>query len=272
MDLVTTTTEGPVRIISFNRPDQRNAYNADLHTEYLDALEEADKSSAIRAIVVTGRGTSFSAGADFKRLKNIAEHGWTPYRDPRPVHFPLSLSTPTIAAVNGPAVGMGLVTAMYCDLRVATESAVFTAGFARLGLVAEHGLSWLVPHAVGLSVANELLLSSRPMTAERAHQVGLVMAVEPSVDDMLETALQFGHELSQLSPKALAATKRQLIRHSSETFTTAMSETHSVMQKSLHGADFKEGLAALFEKRRAEFLKVNADEYITSLDGVFSAG
>lgn len=262
MEIVTTALDGPVAVITYNRPEKRNSWNEEMHTAYLDALEGADRSPDVRAIVVTGAGDCFSAGADFRRLRNIADNGWTPYSDRRPAHFPLGLSTPTIAAVNGPAVGMGLVNAMFCDLRVASREAIFTAGFGRLGLVAEHGLSWLVPQAVGLSAANELLLTSRSMSAERAYQVGLVMQVEPTASDAVAAAVQLGHELAALSPRALAATKTQLIRHVATDFGSSMAETLVIMRRALEGEDFTEGLGALLAKRPVQFSGEGTDEYV----------
>lgn len=265
MTLVTIERDGPVAVITYNAPERRNAWNEAMHIAYLDALEETDRDAAVRAIVVTGAGDCFSAGADFARLRDIAANGWTPYRDSRPTSFPLGLTKPLIGAVNGPAVGMGLVNAMYCDLRILSESATLTAGFGRLGLVAEHGLSWLVPAVAGLSVANELLLSSRAMTAARAHQLGLAIQVEPTGDEAVAAAVRLGHEFSVLSPKALAATKTQLVRHSSTRFREAMEETQLVMRRSLAGDDFKDGLAAVLDKREVTFSNDDNGAYVADL-------
>ena len=169
-----------VAVITFNRPDRLNVWTAEMGTAYFDRLDEAVADSAVGAIVVTGAGRGFSAGADTELLRELSDSGAAPPPpDSRSRDHAYRLPKLTIGAINGAAVGMSLVHALYLDLRFAAAGAKLTAAFARRGLVAENGMSWLLPRLVGTANALDILLSSRVILAEEAVTLGLVNRVLP---------------------------------------------------------------------------------------------
>src|SRR5437660_10761440 len=144
---------------------------------YFGLLDECAASEDVRVIVVTGAGRGFCAGADMQGLQELSDG--TPRRERhtearRPQTFPLSVPKPIIAAINGPCAGIGLVQALMCDIRFAATGAKLTTAFARRGLVAEHGISWILPRLIGPAGALDLLLSGRVLIAEEARELGLV--------------------------------------------------------------------------------------------------
>ncbi len=194
MELKTIRYEVDDRVatITLDRPERLNAWTGRMHTEYRWAVAQAEADADVRVIVVTGEGRGFCAGADARALTGHAERGgYDPGTDdelatpgygvsPEFDHdfaFHFGLTTPVIAAINGPAAGVGLVLACYCDLRFAAAGAKLTTAHGKLNLPAEYGLSWLLPRLIGLTRANDLLLSSRTFLAEEAAAMGLVNAV-----------------------------------------------------------------------------------------------
>ena len=184
-----------VATVTLHRPDRLNAWTGRMHAEYRALLERAATDPGVRVIVVTGSGRGFCAGADARALEGHVERGAydaglgddvaMPGYGVRPefdadfaYHF--GIPKPIIAAVNGPAAGVGFVLACYCDLRFAARGAKLTTSHGRLGLPAEYGLSWLLPRLVGVTRAADLLLSSRVVLAEEAEQLGLVNRVLPA--------------------------------------------------------------------------------------------
>ncbi|MEJ5221927.1 MAG: enoyl-CoA hydratase-related protein, partial [Tepidiforma sp.] len=198
-----------VAVITLHRPERLNAWTGRMHTEYRWCLQQAEADPTVRVIVVTGAGRGFCAGADARALEGHIEKGGydpgTPAELPTPgfgvrpefdhdfaYHF--GLAKPTIAAINGPAAGVGLVLACFCDIRFAAAGAKLTTAHGRLGLPAEYGLSWLLPRLIGLSAAMELLLSSRVFLAEEAEQLGLVHRVLPA-DELMPAVLDYARRL-----------------------------------------------------------------------------
>ncbi|MHB8439930.1 MAG: enoyl-CoA hydratase-related protein, partial [Acidimicrobiales bacterium] len=214
-----------VALVTLDRPDRLNAWTGRMHTEYRALLGRAEADPAVRAVVLTGAGRGFCAGADSRALEGHVERGGydpgTPADLARPgfgvrpefdadfaYHF--GLTKPVIAAVNGAAAGVGFVLACYCDLRFAASGAKFTTSHGRLGLPAEYGLSWLLPRLIGLGRAMDLLLSSRVVLAEEAFTMGLVNRVVPP-ENLLDETLAYARLLAgEISPASLAAT-RQLV-------------------------------------------------------------
>ncbi len=203
-DLVLAERRGAVLVLTLSRPERLNAWT--------DAcLDAAEDDPEVRAIVVTGAGRGFCAGADLSDLElgattDIAE---AVLRDrPRPRTFPLTVRKPTIAAINGAAAGLGLVEALYCDLRFATPEAKLATTFVQRGLVAEYGISWLLPRLVGYSTALDLLLSGRVIRGEEALRLGLVDRVSAQVVD---DAVAYAAELAaHSSPWSMATVKAQV--------------------------------------------------------------
>lgn len=272
MDLKTIRYDIADRIatIMLSRPHRRNAWTGRMHTEYRWALAEANANSGVRVVVVTGDpgGNAFCAGADTAALEGHSEKGRydpgtaddiaTPGYGVRPefdatfaYHF--GLEKPVIAAVNGPAAGIGLVLACYADLRFATEGAKFTAAHGRFNFPPEFGLSWLLPRIVGLSHANDLLLSSRVFLAEEAAAMGLVNKVLPA-DKLMAHVYEYAGALARdVAPGSLRATKRQIYTDLHRDAGTAVKDAERLLEDMTRTADYKEGIRAWMEKRPADW-------------------
>ena len=166
-------------------------------------------------------------------------------------HF--GIPKPIIAAINGPAAGVGLVLACYCDLRFAAHGAKLTTSHGRLGLPAEYGLSWLLPRLIGVTRAADLLLSSRVVLAEEAEQLGLVNRALRRTELLPYTYAYAGRLATEIAPSSLAVTKLQLYRDLHGDVATSVNDAGARMAEMMRGADFAEGVAALTEKRPPAF-------------------
>lgn len=254
-DLVLTERFGPVVVLTFNRPDQLNAWTNDLESRYFALLDEAEADPETGAVVITGSGRGFCAGADIHGLRAATIRGTveTDAELPRPRWFPMTLRKPLIAAINGPAAGLGLVEALYADVRFCTPEAKLTTSFARRGLIAEHGMSWLLTNLVGPSVALDLLMSGRTVEGAEAHQVGLVNRVVPRAQ-LIEAAVTYARELATLSsPTSVATMKEQVRRDLERGFAEAERDADSLMVESLARPDAREGVESYLERRTPNF-------------------
>lgn len=252
-ELILTERRGSVLVITFNRPDRLNAWTNELEDQYFDVLETAQVDPDVRAIVVTGAGRGFCAGADLKALAGVPGAVEAGLDRPRPRHFPLTSRKPLVAAVNGPAVGLGFVEALYCDVRFACPEAVFLTAFSRLGLIAEYSVSWLLPRIVGRSRALDLLLSGRRVSSEEAHRIGLVDRLVPT-ESLLDEAVAYAADLATgCSPWAMATIKDQVDRDSECTFAEAAARADRLIRESFRRPDIAEGLASFNERRDPEF-------------------
>ena len=259
-----------VATITLNRPDKLNAWTAVMEREVRAAVEKAERDEQVRVMVLTGAGRGFCAGADVSLLKHVADRGVDKGVEERVLetrekregvrpdfvkkysYFP-AVTKPVIAAINGPVVGLGLVIALYCDLRWASESARFSTTFARRGLIAEYGMAWMLPRLVGLPNALDLLLSARTIDAPEALRLGLVNQVF-SADAFLDKVRENARELaSAVSPRSLRVIKRQVYDALFQTLGEAFEGSEREMLASLGSEDFKEGVAHYLEKRAAAF-------------------
>ncbi len=247
-------TSGPVLrsvdegllLVIFNRPDHGNAWSWDLEQKYFDTLEEAADDPAVRAIVVTGAGRSFCVGADMNTVEEELETG-----PRRKMTLPLTVPKPIVAAINGGCAGVGLVQALMCDVRFSAPNAKLTTAFVRRGLVAEHGISWLLPRLVGPARAMDLLLSGRVVTGADAATMGLVNAV---ADDPLAAARGYAHDLvTWSSPTSMAVIKGQVYAHLDLDADAALEESDRLTEESFDRVDIKEGIASFLEKREPRF-------------------
>jgi enoyl-CoA hydratase/carnithine racemase len=167
-------------------------------------------------------------------------------------YFPM-VPKPIIAALNGATAGLGLVVSLYCDLRIAADTAVFTTAFSRRGLIAEHGVSWMLPRLVGLQHALDLLLSARKFTAQEALAMGLVSQVHPAAA-LMDGVRAYARELAELvSPRSIRVMKRQLWEAQFQTLAEATAVGNEEMRRSFGAEDFKEGVAHFVEKRAPRF-------------------
>lgn len=253
-DVVLYDVADGVATITLNRPDRLNAYTAAMGARYFDLLDAADADPDVRVIVVTGAGRGFCAGADMDMLQGIGGGDATgpEPRDTSQIQA-LGVRKPLIAAINGPCAGIGMVTALMCDLRFAAAGAKLTTAFSRRGLIAEHGMSWILPRLVGPAVALDLLLSARVVLAEEALELGLVNRVVPAERLVTETLAYARDLVANASPRSMAAIKRQVYGHLDADLATAAADSDRLMADSLGHADFREGVASFVDKRAPSF-------------------
>jgi len=260
-----------VATITLNRPDKLNAWTAVMEQEVRRAVYDAEANEHVRVIVLTGAGRGFCAGADMSLLSNIADRGITdrervlantgngaqrgnvrPDFQKKYSYFP-SIQKPMIAAVNGPAVGLGFILSLYCDLRFASDAARFGTAFAKRGLIAEYGVAWLLPRLIGQANALDLLFSARLVEATEAHRMGLVNQVFPQ-DAFMDHVLAVARDLAtNVSPRSMRVIKKQVYDAMFQSLSEAFDEAETEMVESLQCEDFKEGVAHFMEKRAAHF-------------------
>ena len=256
-DIVLYDDADGVATITLNRPDRLNAWTGPMGRAYFDALDRAGDDPNVRVIVVTGAGRGFCAGADMDMLQGIGAAGGTG-QDPetRPHTYATSIPKPVIAAINGPCAGLGFVHAMMADIRFAAEGAKFTTAFSRRGLVAEHGVSWVLPRLVGPAIAMDLLMSGRVFLADEAAQLGVVNRTVPA-EDLMTVVHDYARELADnVASTSMAVIKHQVWSHAEQSLEAALAETNDLMARSLRRADFKEGVASFVEKRAPQFVPV----------------
>jgi len=255
-EVVQRTVQDGVAVLTLNRPDRLNAWTPEMGRAYFDSLAECAALEQVRVIVVTGAGRGFCAGADMENLQSLGENGAEPSAgepDPRPQSYPLSISKPVIAAVNGACAGIGLVLALMCDLRFVAEGAKLTTAFARRGLVAEYGIAWILPRLLGPARALDLLLSGRVVLGEEAAALGLAnRAIAP--ERLLDETLAYARDLAvNCSPASMAAMKAQVYADLERGLDGALAEAGRLMLGSFAQPDFKEGVASFMERREPRF-------------------
>ncbi|MFC4948293.1 enoyl-CoA hydratase-related protein [Pseudonocardia sp. GCM10023141] len=270
---LTVAVEAGVALVTLNRPDRRNAWSGRMAVEYRWALHHAHTRPDVRVVVLTGAGGDFCVGADARALGSIASQqgSYAPERLPLPPYpdgtpddmrrnhaYPLAISTPVVAAIDGACAGAGFVLATYCDLRLAAHGSRITTSFARLGLPAEYGMGWLLPRMVGIPNALQLLYAADVLDAAEAARLGWVQRChEPG--ELLEQALAFARALARgSSGESLRVMKRQVFADAAGGFGAAYSRSVEDMDAALRHPDMKEGLAALRERRPADFLRERA--------------
>ncbi len=247
-------TDDAVAIVTLNRPDRLNAWTGALESAYFERLDEAAADPAVKVIVVTGAGKGFCAGADMDNLQGIGsgDGGGGDVVRHRMLET-TEVPKPVIAAVNGACAGIGLVQALFCDLRFAAAGAKFTTAFSRRGLIAEHGIGWVLPRLVGPARALDVLLSGRVFLAEEAAELGIVNRVVPA-DALMEETLTYARDLAaNVSPTAMSVIKRQVWADLARPMLEAAESADEEMAASLRRPDFKEGVASFVEKRPPRF-------------------
>lgn len=262
---LTYTTDQTTAIISFNRSERMNALTKVLEVELRAAMEQADRDSTVRAIILTGLGRAFCVGMDIDELEQLppgdirAEQWMRPYDmnrradyQTRYSYFP-AIRKPIISAINGAAAGLGLIMALYSDFRIASSKAVFATAFAKRGLIAEHGIAWVLPRVVGHANAIDLLLTSRKIDAAEALKMGLVnRVVDP--DALMPTVQELARVIShEVSPRSARIMKHQLWEAPLQTLGQAVAIANQEMEASLLSADFEEGVAHFQERRAPRF-------------------
>ncbi|MHB8380812.1 MAG: enoyl-CoA hydratase/isomerase family protein [Candidatus Binataceae bacterium] len=261
-------TSGEIATITLNRPARMNAYTAEMGTEIADAMLRADADPAARVIIITGAGNrAFCAGADMAMFaSNIKtressasenpEHGGE--RRGGAVSLPMimrGLSKPTIAAINGYALGVGCTIPLLFDVRVASDNAKMGVIFPRVGLMSELGSSYLMPRLIGLARTAEMMLTGRQYSAEQCLAMGLVSQVFPAAELMPKTR-ELAAEMLDCSPLSLAMTRQALYQGLEGTLETAMQFEGSALEKCYVSPEHKEYVTAFLEKRKPDFRKI----------------
>jgi enoyl-CoA hydratase/carnithine racemase len=260
-ELVHYEVDDYVCTLTLDNPGRRNGWNPDMERQYFDLLDRAAADDDVRAIVLTGAGTSFCPGLDSKRLEQAAGPVGLVLEGRRSQHYALTIPKPMVAAINGGCAGIGMVQALVCDVRFMARGARMSTAYAKLGIPAEYGLAWLLPRMLGIERALDLLLSARPVEAEEAERIGLVSRVSDR-ETVLADAQAYAHQLATTcSPRSMAAIRRQVWGDLSRGYTEANVEWLTAMRalNRPENPDFAEGVAALVEKRAPRFAPLPAD-------------
>jgi enoyl-CoA hydratase/carnithine racemase len=247
-----------IATITLNRPDNRNSMTEDLLEGVAAAVAQVRQDSEVRCVIITGKGRSFSAGADFRSQvqRGSGERELLPNERSFAMYQPflsvLSIEVPVIGALNGHAIGGGLGLALVCDVRVANRDAKYGANFVRLGLHPGMATTYFLPRFVGIPRAAELLLTGRLISGAEAAEYGFAnYAVAP--DEVLPKAQEIAREVAGCAPIAVRWTKRSLYRNVSWDPTPAAEIEAGVQSRTVETEDFREGVAALLEKRDPAF-------------------
>ncbi len=262
----------PMATITLNRPERLNAWTTQMAAEVKHAVAQAEEDKSVVAIVLTGEGRGFCAGADLSDLDATSqgERGSQAKAeldadpgDPEmgedfrgTYTYLMSVRKPIIAAINGPVAGMAVPISLCCDMRFASDRALFTVAFSQRGLIAEWGVAWLLPRVVGPAHALDLLLSSRRVDAREAERIGLVNRVVPH-DDLLSFVREYVEDLAtKCSPASMAIMKRQVYQQLTRELGPSEKEAIKLMVESFDRPDFREGVSSFLKKRPPKFDRV----------------
>jgi enoyl-CoA hydratase/carnithine racemase len=262
----------PMATITLNRPHALNAWTERMGAEIKHAVAEAEADPAVVAIVITGAGRGFCAGADMNSLQDLSAGARAPTlpteleaapgdpelrEDLGGAHtYMMSVRKPVIAAINGPAAGMALPILLSCDMRFASENAVFTMAFSKRGLIAEWGCAWLLPRIMGTGHALDMLFSSRKVDAQEAERIHLVNRTLPH-DELLPFVRQYVENMAaECSPASLQVMKRQVYQQLTREFGPSEKEAVKLMIESFDRPDFREGVMSFVEKRAPKFNRI----------------
>lgn len=256
--------EEQIATITLNRPSALNAWTDVMAQEVWDAMQDANHDDGVRVIILTGAGRAFCAGGDiggFKtdnprqlldKLPRTYDFSRRPDYQSRATYFP-SLTKPVIAMINGPAAGLGLAHALYADVRIASQEAVFTTAFSRIGLAVEYGAAWGLRNLVGHGAACDLLLSGRKIRGDEALRIGLVNQIHPSAE-LLQATREYALDLAtRCSPRSTRVIKQQLWDLPFQSLHEAVLSDSQAMLEANSCEDFKEGKLSFMEKRSPRF-------------------
>ncbi len=261
IDELLFSQDGAVATITLNRPELHNAWSPGMTAGLETLVRHCAADESVRVIVIAGAGRSFCAGADMAVLKAVQQSGRNPLAPAarsdedfgQRYSFLLGVPKTIICALNGPAVGIGAVLALFCDLRWAAPQARLGAMFVRRGLVAEHGLAWLLPRQIGVSRALDLLLSGRMVGADEAERIGLVHALLPEDGFHAEVARRAAELASSVSPRSAGIIKRQVYQGLLQTLAQSVNAAYDEVPGCIASEDFREGVRHFVEKRAPRF-------------------
>ena len=260
-DLVKTEVDAHVGILTLNRPERLNALGEDMRERILSALEAFDADPEVRAVLITGAGRAFCSGGDVKAMRERlgTEEGRRP---DRPLHktpvrnqviqLMRRMGVPVLAAVNGPAVGAGMNLALACDLRIASEHAVFSEAFIKRGVPPDWGGTYFLPRLVGVAKACELIFSGELIDATEALRLGIVNRVEPEAT-FREAALDWARQLAAGPTMAMGLAKRSIYTNMEVGLTAALDNETYAIEAARHTEDNAEGIRSFVEKREPIF-------------------
>ncbi len=258
-DPVLAEIANSVMTITLNRPDRGNGWTPMVADRYFELMELAARSPEVRVIVLTGSGSAFCVGGDSEKVQQNSAEATIQRTSKRNYWFPLRIGKPIIAAINGACFGIGLQQALCCDIRIASADAKFSTAYARRGLVAERGMSWLLPRLVGTGHAMDMLLSARLIRAEEAERIGLVNRVVPA-ENLLDESLSYARQLAErCSPRSMRAMKLQCYLDLMATLSESYERSEEMLDTAVKEGDFKEGIQSWQEKRPPMFPPLPAE-------------
>jgi len=250
---------GAVALVTLNRPQALNSFTRQMHRDLWSALDRIEADSTIRALVITGAGRGFCAGADLSEFDFAPGPDLVKRADPGPVIDQAfnpsarrlqNLCVPTIAAVNGVAAGAGASLAMCCDIAIATPSASFIQAFSKIGLIPDAGGSWLLVERLGLARAMALAMTGDKLSADKAKEWGLIWEV---AQDCVAEALALAERLAVMPTKALVATRHLLRDAGIRTLTEHLDLERDTQSALGRTHDYIEGVNAFLQKRAPAF-------------------
>ncbi|MEO8021194.1 enoyl-CoA hydratase-related protein [Polaromonas sp.] len=253
---------GAVVLVTLNRPQALNSFTRQMHQQLWDALDRIEADRALRALVITGAGRGFCAGADLAEFDFVPGPNLVQRADPGPiidqafnptVRRLQKLRVPTIAAVNGVAAGAGASLAMTCDLAIAAPGASFIQAFSKIGLVPDAGGSWFLVKRLGLARAMGLAMLGDKLSAKDAKEWGMIWDVTAEGEDCVDKAMQLATRLAQMPTRALVETRRLLSEGASRDLDAQLDKERDTQSALGRTHDYIEGVMAFLEKRPAAF-------------------
>ena len=252
---VNIKVEGGIGWIRFNRPEKMNAIGALTRQQLGEAIKQAERDDAVRVVVLTGSGRAFSSGADVTEM--VRGVGWRTPEDVgnflRNEYMPMlgrlrTMPKPVIAAMNGPAVGIGASFALACDIRIATPEAYILEAFVNIGLVPDGGVSWLLPRLAGTGVAYEMFFSGKPLSAADAHRLGVINRIVPA-ERLEEVVRDLANQLASQPRQAMAGAKRAVNYALNSTYEEAMEFESYLQEAQAASPEYAEGVQNFLARR-----------------------
>ena len=252
-ELVKYEQQGAVATVTINSPDAMNSFTTELCLALQLALEKAAEDESIRVVVLTGEGRSFSAGADLNAGFEGRPVSGKLHYEYRPVLSTIAtMPKPIIAAVPGSAAGIGMSTALYCDLVIMADNAFLLSPFTTISLVPDGGLNWILVHHLGYHRAYQLSIEAERIPAERCVELGLVNRTAPA-DELQDAVSEWAQALAERAPLSLAATKKAMRFAMDNDWASSYNLEAELQQVCKDSDDCVEGVAAFFEKRKPAF-------------------
>lgn len=255
MSLILSQLSGNVLLLKLNRPDKFNSFNREMALQLISELDNAEKNTAVRAILITGEGKAFCAGQDLAEaidpngpgIKKIVEEHYNPI-----VLKIRTIEKPIIAAVNGVAAGAGANIALACDIVYASKSAGFIQAFSKIGLIPDSGGTFALPRIVGFNLASALMITGDKLNAEDAKACGMIYKIFDDAE-LVDQCMVEAAKIASMPTKAIGLTKRLLNQSSANSLQQQLNAERDLQIEAAGGYDYNEGVKAFLEKRKPEF-------------------